>query len=115
LQLARAARRTGPAQAAAPQGFQQRMALAWQRFEGPVLLLLSERDTTAQEFAEASRLDPFWQAALRQREPERVTLQAADHTCSSPAAQAAAEQATLAWLQRHFGPAAAGAPRSQGP
>jgi uncharacterized protein len=89
--------------------FQQRMAQAWSGFSGPVLLLLSERDATAQEFGEFSRSDPAWQQALRQRPPETVRLPDADHTCSSPAAQRAAEEATAAWLRRHFPPARAAA------
>lgn len=90
-----------------PQGpFQQRMVLAWQAFGGPILLLLSERDTTAQEFSETSTTDPAWQQALRQRPPETVRLADADHTCSSPAAQRAAEAATAQFLARHFSSAA---------
>lgn len=106
LRLARTARSAKATAAGTPLRFQQRMAQAWQAFQGPVLLLLSERDTTAHEFTEVTRSDAQWQAALRARAPETVTLAAADHTCSSPAAQAAAEQATLAWLQRHFGASA---------
>jgi uncharacterized protein len=87
-------------------GFQLRMAQAWQRFNGPLLLLISERDMTAQEFTDFSGRDPHWQKALQQHPPERVLLAGADHTCSSPAAQRAAELATAAWLQRHFAPAA---------
>jgi exosortase A-associated hydrolase 1 len=110
LRTARGARAAQPAGAAGGQAaasFQQRMAQGWLGFAGPVLLLLSEHDTTAQEFSEYTRSDALWQRALRQRPPQQVQLAAADHTCSSPQAQAAAEQATLAWLQRHFSPAGA--------
>jgi len=103
LRAARPGRGDPLAAGLAPRSFQQRMALAWQGFQGPVLLLLSERDTTAQEFTAFTRGDALWREALQARAPERVTLAGADHTCSSPAGQAAAEQATLAWLQRHFG------------
>jgi len=78
--------------------FQERMALAWAGFDGAVLLLLSEHDHTAQEFVEFSQGHAAWQQALRQRPPQRVTLAGADHTCSAPAAQRAAEEATLRWL-----------------
>lgn len=116
LRTARQGRKAaaGSAAATAPAGFQQRMAQAWQGFAGPVLLLLSEHDTTAQEFSEYVQGCSRWQAALRQRPPQRVALAGADHTCSSPEAQAAAEQATLAWLQQHFAPpVAAPGPRRQ--
>jgi exosortase A-associated hydrolase 1 len=96
--------------------FQQRMARAWATFDGGILLLLSERDHTAQEFIEFSQGDAAWQAALRARVPQRVTLAGADHTCSDPAAQAAAEAATLQWLRDQFGAtdAAAGNPPPAG-
>ncbi len=83
-------------------GFQQRMALAWQQFDGPILLVLSECDHTAQEFTEVSHSDPLWQSALQRRPPGRVSLSGADHTCSHPAAQASAEAATLQWLRSSF-------------
>ncbi len=89
--------------------FQQRMAQAWAAFTGPVLLLLSERDLTAQEFSEFTAADGAWQAALRTRPGERVTLPDADHTCSTPGSQAAMENATARWLAEAFGPAAPGA------
>jgi len=92
--------RSGTARAAAARPFQERMALAWAGFDGAVLLLLSERDQTAQEFADFSQSHPAWQQALRQRPPQRLTLAGADHTCSAPAAQRAAEEATVTWLNQ---------------
>lgn len=114
LRTARNGRRASVA-AGGPAPFQQRMAQAWQGFAGPVLLLLSEQDTTAQEFSEHVQACPHWQAALRQHPEQRVLLAGADHTCSSPEAQAAAEQATLAWLNQQFPAAAlpAASPRPQ--
>jgi exosortase A-associated hydrolase 1 len=82
--------------------FQQRMAVAWADFGRPVLLLLSENDYTANEFAEYTGADATWQSAFRQTAAQRVTLPGADHTCSTVAAQHAAEQATLDWLHRHW-------------
>lgn len=89
--------------------FQQRMAQAWAAFTGPVLLLLSERDLTAQEFSEFTAADGAWQAALRARPGERVTLPDADHTCSTPGSQGAMESATARWLAKAFARAAPGA------
>ncbi len=82
--------------------FQQRMAAGWAAFGGAILLLLSERDATAQEFGEVIAADPAWRKALAKRAPQRVTLTGADHTCSQPAAQTAAELATLNWLRAEF-------------
>jgi uncharacterized protein len=78
--------------------FQARMALGLQNFKGPVLLMLSENDLTAREFVEHSKSDAAWQRALAQRPPRRVDLAGADHTCSQPVAQLAAEAATVRWL-----------------
>jgi uncharacterized protein len=82
--------------------YQQRMAQAWLAFAGATLLMLSEKDLTAQEFVEFSKSDPLFQKALRTRPPTRVSLADADHTCSSPQAQRAAEEATASWLLTTF-------------
>jgi uncharacterized protein len=88
--------------AAAALPYQQRMASAWSGFAGAVLLMLSERDLTAQEFADFSATDTAFQQALRAQPPTRVTLAGADHTCSSAAAQRDAEQSTVQWLAQTF-------------
>jgi uncharacterized protein len=88
--------------AAASLPYQQRMARAWSGFAGAILLMLSERDLTAQEFADVSAADPSFQHALRARPPTRVPLADADHTCSTVAAQRAAEEATARWLAQAF-------------
>jgi exosortase A-associated hydrolase 1 len=84
---------------AGPASYQDRMAQAWVAFAGPRLLLLSERDHTANEFLEYTAADAAWRAALVARPAERVKLAGADHTCSTPGAQAQAQAASLAWLQ----------------
>jgi uncharacterized protein len=88
--------------AAASLPYQQRMARAWSGFAGAILLMLSERDLTAQEFADVSAADPAFQQALRAQPPTRVLLAEADHTCSTAAAQRAAEDATTHWLAQAF-------------
>jgi uncharacterized protein len=82
--------------------YQGRMAQAWLAFDGAILLLLSEQDLTAQEFVEFSAADGQFQKAFKRCAPRRVVLADADHTCSSPAAQRAAEQATADWLRAEF-------------
>jgi exosortase A-associated hydrolase 1 len=78
--------------------FQHRMATAWHRFNGHLLLLLSGDDYTAKEFVEYANADPAWKnyrdhAGLQRREISR-----ADHTCSTPNARESVESYTLAWL-----------------
>ena len=82
-----------------PVGFQALMALGWQSFTGPILLLLSERDLTAQEFVEHAHTSPPWQRCLQQDNLTRHTIAHADHTCSPPLAHQALAQHTLDWLQ----------------
>lgn len=84
-----------PDEAAVP----QRMARAWRQFPGAVLLLLSERDMTAQTFAEHARNDPAWAGSLARPGLEQHTVAGADHTCSSSAARRAVEDWTLDWLR----------------
>lgn len=78
--------------------FQQQMAAGWMAFSGPILLLLSEHDATAREFAEYVAIDPAWQQALQRRQPTRVLLAGADHTCSTPGSMPAVEAAMCTWL-----------------
>lgn len=78
--------------------FQDRMANGWKSFAGPVLLLLSERDLTAQEFHECTRSDATWNEALALHEPTRVELIAADHTCSGADSHQRLAGACRAWM-----------------
>jgi uncharacterized protein len=89
-------RHPAPAQAT----FQERMALGWQRFDGAILLLLSERDLTAQEFVAYADTQPAWARWDRRPGLTRQTLAGADHTCSSPSAQREAETVLISWLSR---------------
>jgi len=89
---------------AAPLSFQHRMADGWHRFTGPVLLLLSERDLTAQEFNEYADTSPAWAGWRHKALLTQHGLAGADHTCSAATSRTAAEQATLPWLHT-IGPA----------
>ena len=81
-------------------GFQQRMAQGLRLLRAPALVLLSERDLTAQEFTEYSRNTPSWRQVLNHPSVTQHTLPGADHTCSTPGSQALVEQLTLGWLSR---------------
>lgn len=81
-------------------GFQLRMAEAWKAFEAPILVMLSGRDLTAQEFREHLASDAAWQGATAQPGVEQHTLAGADHTCSAPADSEQVVQLTRHWLSR---------------
>lgn len=83
-----------------PQAFQHRMAEGWHRFTGPVLLLLSERDLTAQEFSEYADAEPAWAGWREKAGLTKQCLAGADHTCSSPEALVAVEVQTRDWLSQ---------------
>ena len=80
--------------------FQNQMAFALRRYEGQVLLILSEPDTTAQEFLECASTHPDWQGLLQRPNLQRVDVVQADHTFSTAEWRAAAEQAVLQWMTR---------------
>ena len=79
--------------------FQVRMAQAWQRFEGPVLLVLSGNDYTAREFTETVAAHPAWRDALARPGVQRHDAPAADHTFSARSERDALEQLTADWLR----------------
>jgi exosortase A-associated hydrolase 1 len=94
--------------AAAP--FAERMAQGWRACAGPLLLVLSGDDVTAQEFAEHAAGHPAWQGTLGEARLTRVDLPDADHTFSSTTLSQQLTDVTLDWLRLHFAPAGA-APR----
>jgi uncharacterized protein len=79
--------------------FQSRMAQAWALFDGPILLLLSGDDLTAQEFVEHARR-PEWRSAMSRPNLTRIDLAGANHTFSSSNDRYRAETSTLDWLAR---------------
>lgn len=97
LQAIRKAR--GQPQApAAPGDFRSVMAQAWREFPGPILLLLSGKDYTAQEFLDGVGREPAWHQALHRPGLHRVDLPSADHTFSATSDRVASERALIAWL-----------------
>jgi hypothetical protein len=80
--------------------FQERMAQAWRAFPGPILLLLSQRDLTAQEFHDTLQDSVAWKRNAPNEPATPVHLLGADHTCSQSAALAQSEAELLSWLQR---------------
>lgn len=81
-----------------PVPYQDRMARAWRQFNGPILLLLSERDHTAREFLEYSGSAYAWQGLAHASLVHRIDLPEMDHTFSSAKARDTVETHTLDWL-----------------
>lgn len=79
--------------------FQEAMAEACRRFEGPILLLLSERDLVAKEFLEHAQTDARWDGLLERSGLSQMTIKGADHTCSSSTASRQTESFVLQWLK----------------
>ena len=67
---------------AASEPFPVRMAHAWQRFEGDILLVLSGKDYTAREFQEVVAAHPAWKGALDRPNVQVLAPEMADHTFS---------------------------------
>jgi exosortase A-associated hydrolase 1 len=84
------------------QPFQQRMAAAWHRFPGDILLILSGDDYTAKEFLEHANADPAWKNFSNHAKLQRHDVAGVDHTFSSAASRKLAEDALMAWLPRQF-------------
>jgi exosortase A-associated hydrolase 1 len=95
-----AAGQAGERGQAAAADYQTRMAQAWQRFGGPVLLVLSGQDYTAREFTEFVGASPAWHGALSRANVQRHDMAQADHTFSAQADARQLAQDTLTWLAR---------------
>jgi exosortase A-associated hydrolase 1 len=85
--------------AAAGGSFIERMRHGLQKFSGPTLILMSERDLTAQEFRDLSAASADWQKALRRAGVTTIDLPGADHTFSSEGALQLATRHSLEWLR----------------
>jgi exosortase A-associated hydrolase 1 len=86
--------------------FQDRMAAALRTFAGPVLLVLSEHDLTAREFADYASGDPHWRGVLAQPGTTRIDIAGADHTFSTAPWRDQVESSTLEWLRSAVGSSA---------
>jgi exosortase A-associated hydrolase 1 len=93
--------RARAAGAAAAEGgsFIDRMRRGLQKFSGPTLILMSERDLTAQEFRDLSAASADWQRALRRAGVTTIDLPGADHTFATEGALQLATRHSLEWLR----------------
>lgn len=92
--------------AATTSDFQQRMIDALQRFDGPILWLMSGNDLTSREFDLFMRSDRRRARLLAAARCTRVDFADADHTFSGAAAEAAVADATVRWLHERVAAAA---------
>ena len=83
-------------------GFQDAMARGLRRFKRPVLLILSGKDLTAQEFRDYTANHAAWRGLLGAPHITRFDLADADHTFSRQHWRAQIESALIAWLQKHY-------------
>lgn len=93
---ARRASAPAPAQRAS---FLDRMLRSCDAFRGGILLLISEKDLTAQEFVDLCRESKHWRRAFGRVGIETVTLAGADHTFSSSTDLHTATATCARWLQ----------------
>ena len=80
------------------QSLQDKMAQGWEQCKKPILLLLSERDLTAQEFSECIKNDKLWITVTQTKSAEQYILWKADHTCSAAESHNQLVTHTLLWL-----------------
>ncbi len=79
----------------------ERMCRGWQRFHGPVLLILSgNNDIVADEFRDLLGSSKAWQELAARAETQRFDFSEANHTFSSAAWRDEVARQTLDWLRR---------------
>lgn len=77
----------------------QRMQQAWERFQGPILLILSGQDLTAAEFKDVVKATPSWQNLLNQDKVQRKDLHEANHTFAKQQWRDLVAKWTVDWLK----------------
>jgi uncharacterized protein len=82
--------------------FQSRMALAWKKYSGAILLVLSTDDYTAKEFLGTVEQDALWKGSLQRRNVCRHDVAHADHTFSGVATRLQLEELTVNWLDELY-------------
>lgn len=98
--LARAVKRPAGAN---EKGFIESMRSGLRHFTGPVLIVQSGRDLTAEEFRARCRADAEWQRGLARDGVEVVEMPEADHTFSRACHLDEFNRTCHRWLSRHFG------------
>ncbi len=89
---------TGGSSATTPELLPLRLQRAYERFSGPVLLILSEADLTAREFADLATPGSRWEALLLASRTTRIDLPDANHTFSTRLWREQVARACVRWL-----------------
>jgi exosortase A-associated hydrolase 1 len=84
-------------------GFIESMCFGLNQFAGPVLIVQSGRDLTADEFRARSRSSADWQRGLARKSVEVIDLDGADHTFSRMSDLEEFNRHCREWLSRQFG------------
>ena len=82
------------------QEFVQRMLDGLGQFRHGVLIVLSEDDLTAREFASLAASEPRWKKATTAPQVETRTVSVADHTFSKASWKAAVSRMTADWVRQ---------------
>lgn len=90
-----------------PARYQDRMASAWKRFQGEILVALSGDDFTAKEFIDFTAAEPAWAGLWALPNVTRLDLPGADHTLSAVADHQALQSAMTHWLDTRLAPVVA--------
>ncbi len=98
--LTRARSASPPPQTAT--SFIDRMLAGLKSFAGPALILLSERDLTAQEFRDLCGSSSSWAAAIRRPQVRVHACAQADHTFSQAGSRDESTSVVLEWLQQEM-------------
>ncbi|MBB3223838.1 hydrolase 1, exosortase A system-associated [Pseudoduganella umbonata] len=93
-----------PAKPASP-NLHARMQAGWQGFSGPILLIISGADLTAQEFLDMVKASRQWRKLLAASRVQQRTLPAADHTFSRREWRDQVAAWTAAWVLECRAPA----------
>ncbi len=94
----KAGQTTGSGQASEPNSFLSRMLRGLEMWEKPILLLMSGRDLTAQEFLDVIRDDNSWSKAIGKANVSAVSLVEADHTLSASVHLRKSVDNIIGWL-----------------
>ena len=86
----------------ATHSFHEQMAQSWHALSVPILLLISEKDLTGQEFMDHARTDKAWHGCLQMPNVQQHIMPGADHTCSTPGGHELLVQLTQQWLLSRF-------------
>lgn len=80
--------------------FIDKMSQGIGRIAGPILILLSEDDVVAKEFADLTERDKQWHLVIHRPNVEQIGLPGADHTLSGEGELSAMADVTIDWFRR---------------